>query len=274
MGGTTELTGNTYDDLCGAAAQLDLELEPAEVAALASDHDMGEAELAALAATFGYLVRKKKASTAETLLKRSRLPRKVPKTFDNFDFGRIQGRDPGALANLPALSDIYARRNIAFIGPEGVGKTHLSQAYGYECCLRGMSAYFLKATELREKLKTAASRGGTPRSLQSLVAPSCLIVDSVGRCTFDEACTNLFFDLVDRRCEKDCPNTMIMTGNVAASEWGRFFTGDDALLCALDRLFNHASVYMMRGPSYRGGGLKTYSVEVVPQVTKQCGANP
>ena len=39
--------------------------EPAEVAALASDHDMGEAELAALAATFGYLVRKKKASTAK-----------------------------------------------------------------------------------------------------------------------------------------------------------------------------------------------------------------
>ena len=137
-----------------------------------------------------------------------------------------------------------------------------------------MRASLFKATEPGGRLKAAASRGGTSRAVSSLVRPSCPVVDEVGRRAFDEACTNLFFDLVDRRCEKDCPNTMIMTGNVAASEWGRFFTGDDALLCALDRLFNHASVYMMRGPSYRGGGLKTYSVEVVPQVTKRRGANP
>ena len=77
--------------------------------------------------------------------------------------------------------------------------------------------------------------------------------------------------MVDRRYEKEGPNTMILTSNVVASEWSKYFTGDDALLCALDRIFDNATVFMMRGPSYRGKGLDTYSVEAVPQAFKQRG---
>ena len=62
--------------------------------------------------------------------------------------------------------------------------------------------------------------------------------------------------------------------NVAPSAWDEFFTGDDALLCALDRVFDKASVFMMRGPSYRGRELDTYSVEAVPQATKVRGMQP
>ena len=101
-----------------------------------------------------------------------------------------------------------------------------------------------------------------------------LIVDEVGRCTFDKACTDLFFDVVDRRYEKEGPNAMVLTSNVAPSGWDEFFTGDDTLLCALDRLFDKASVFVMRGPSFRGRELDTYSVEAVPQATKLRGMQP
>ena len=147
-------------------------------------------------------------------------------------------------------------------------------AYGRECCLRGLKTYYIKASDLSDRMGTAARRGSTSRVVSTLVKPSCLIVDEVGRCTFDEACTNLFFDVVDRRYEKEGPNTMILTSNAVASEWPRFFTGDDTLLCALDRIFDRASVFMMRGPSYRGGGLETFPVEAVPQATRQRGAGP
>ncbi len=63
--------------------------------------------------------------------------RREPKTFGGFDFSRIQGRDAQALAKLSALADLNAHRNVAFIGPGGIGKTHLAQAYGRECCMRG-----------------------------------------------------------------------------------------------------------------------------------------
>lgn len=154
------------------------------------------------------------------------------------------------------------------------GKTHLAQAYGRECCMRGLKTYYVKASELRDRFQRATERGSASRVVATLVKPTCLIVDEVGRCTFDRACTNLFFDVIDRRYEKEGPNTMILTSNVAPSAWDEFFTGDDALLCALDRVFDKASVFMMRGPSYRGRELDTYSVEAVPQATKVRGMQP
>lgn len=257
-----------------AAARLGLQLTTAEVAALASDHDMGDAELGALAVTFDYLAEKRRRASIETLLRLSRLPRREPKTFDGFDFSRIQGRDAGALAKLPALADLYAHRNVAFIGPGGIGKTHLAQAYGRECCMRGLKTYYVKANELRDRFQRAAERGSAQRAVATLARPSCLIVDEVGRCVFDRACTDLFFDVIDRRYEKEGPNTMILTSNMAPSSWDEFLAGDEALLCALDRAFDKASVLMMRGPSYRGRGLDTYSVEAVPQATKVRGMQP
>ena len=257
-----------------AAARLGLQLTTAEVAALASDHDMGDAELGALAVTFDYLAEKRRRASTGTLPGLSRLPRREPKTFDGFDFSRIQGRDAGALAKLPALADLYAHRNVAFIGPGGIGKIHLAQAYGRECCMRGLKTYYVKANELRDRFQRAAERGSAQRAVATLARPSCLIVDEVGRCVFDRACTDLFFDVIDRRYEKEGPNTMILTSNMAPSSWDEFLAGDEALLCALDRAFDKASVFMMRGPSYCGRGLDTYSVEAVPQATKVRGMQP
>lgn len=257
-----------YGRIGANAASLGVALAPEELAELAVRHDMGEDELAALDAVFAYLAEKRHDQVIETLLKLSRLPQKAPKTFEGFDFGRIRGRDAAALRRLPALSNLHARKNLAFIGPGGIGKTHLAQAYGRECCLNGYKTYYLKATELRDKLKKAAESGSTSRAVASLVKPSCLIVDEVGRCTFGRACTDLFFDVVDRRYEKDCANTMILTSNTPTNNWDEFFTGDETLLCTLDRLFDRASVFVMKGASFRGAELEIFSVESSPTAIK------
>ena len=112
---------NRYQLASEAAARLGMSLTAAELATLASDNDMGDAELSALSVTFEYLAEKRRQATVETLLRLSRLPRREPKTFANFDFSRIRGRDADALSKLPALADLYAGRNVAFMGPGGVG---------------------------------------------------------------------------------------------------------------------------------------------------------
>ncbi|MFR1681291.1 MAG: ATP-binding protein [Collinsella sp.] len=257
-----------YELASDAASRLGIAVGAEELATLASDLDLGDGEMAAVAATFSYLAEKRRLASIETLLRLSRLPRREPKTFEGFDFSRIRGRDAAALGKLPSLADLYAHRNVAFVGPGGIGKTHLAQAYGRECCMRGLKTYYIKATELRDRFQKAVQRGNTSRVVSSLVKPSCLIVDEVGRCVYDRPCTDLFFDVVDRRYEKEGPNAMVLTSNIAPSGWDEFFTGDDTLLCALDRLFDKASVFVMRGPSYRGRGLDTYSVEAVPQAVK------
>lgn len=134
-----------------AASRLGIAVGAEELATLASDLDLGDGEMAAVAATFSYLAEKRRLASIETLLRLSRLPRREPKTFEGFDFSRIQGRDAAALGKLPSLADLYAHRNVAFVGPGGIGKTHLAQAYGRECCMRGLKTYYIKATELRDR---------------------------------------------------------------------------------------------------------------------------
>lgn len=244
-----------YELASDAASRLGIAVGAEELATLASDLDLGDGEMAAVAATFSYLAEKRRLASIETLLRLSRLPRREPKTFEGFDFSRIQGRDAAALGKLPSLADLYAHRNVAFVGPGGIGKTHLAQAYGRECCMRGLKTYYIKATELRDRFQKAVQRGNTSRVVSSLVKPSCLIVDEVGRCVYDRPCTDLFFDVVDRRYEKEGPNAMVLTSNIAPSGWDEFFTGDDTLLCALDRLFDKASVFVMRARATAAGSL-------------------
>ncbi len=257
-----------YEQISERAASFGVAISPGELAELATRLDMGKGELSALDSVFAYLADKHRDQVIGTLLKLSRLPQRAPKTFEGFDFDRIRGRGAVALRKLPALSNLYARKNLAFIGPGGIGKTHLAQAYGRACCLEGFKTYYLKATELRDKLKKAADSGSTSRAVAALVKPSCLIVDEVGRCSFDKQCTDLFFDIVDRRYEKECPNTMILTSNTPTNNWDEFFTGDDTLLCALDRVFDRASVFVMKGASFRGADLEVFSVETSPMAIK------
>lgn len=108
-----------YELASDAASRLGIAVGAEELATLASDLDLGDGEMAAVAATFSYLAEKRRLASIETLLRLSRLPRREPKTFEGFDFSRIQGRDAAALGKLPSLADLYAHRNVAFVGPGG-----------------------------------------------------------------------------------------------------------------------------------------------------------
>lgn len=75
-----------------------------EFAAVVEQNDMSDAEVLAVSKVFDSLVAKREISTVNFLLRTSRLPMKVPKTFDNFDFSRITGKNVDRLRSLPTLS--------------------------------------------------------------------------------------------------------------------------------------------------------------------------
>lgn len=255
------MNDTVYEQINAYAESLKLDIRGEELATLASAHHYTTDQLQAIAEVFDYLSSKKHDTIISTLLRMSRLPLKEPKTFDGYDFSRLHGNDVEALKSLPALADVNAGRNIAFVGPAGVGKTHLAQAYGLECCKHGMKTYFLKASELNDKFTNARKYGHEAHTIQSLVKPTCLIIDEIGRCRFSIENTAMFFDLVDRRYEKEGPKSIIFTSNKQPNEWAEYFVGTDDLRCSLDRIFDKASVFDIKGESYRGRALTTYAVE-------------
>mgnify|MGYP003104338583 FL=1 len=231
-----------------------------ELAAVVEQNDMSDAEVLAVSKVFDCLLTKQEISTVNFMLRTSRLPMKVPKTFDNFDFSRITGKNVERLRSLPTLSALYARKNLAFIGRPGTGKTHLAQAFGRACCEHGFRTYFIKMTELRDRMTSARRTGRESSLLAYLVRPACLIIDEVGHCEFDKENTRLFFDMVDRRYQKEGYSNMVFTSNRDPAQWKENFCENDALLCALDRIFDDAVVFTIKGESFRGRKLETVAL--------------
>lgn len=252
---------SVYVQIASFAEQIKVSLTAEEMATLAEKNNMSGDVLTEILAVFEYMATSHKNAITETCVRLSRLPRKNPKTFSNFDFSRIHGKDADVIKNLPALSQLYSHKNIAFIGPQGVGKTHLAMAYGYACCELGMKAYFIKANELNQRFTNARKLGTVEKTTTSLVKPSCLIIDEIGRCTFDEWNTQIFFDVIDRRYIKEGPNCMILTSNKVPNTWGKYFIEQDAVLGAMDRFFDDSLVCMIKGESYRGRKTQTVSIE-------------
>ena len=255
------MTETVFEAVEKSCQVLKLDFSSAELAILAQEQELTPDQLQAVSMVLDHLRQKKVDTTIHTLLKMSRLPLKDPKTFDSFDFSVIKGRDIKRLQSLPSLSAIYAHRNLAFIGPPGTGKTHLAQAFGYECCQRGIKTYFIKMSELRDKFTAARRAGKEAAVLNGLVRPSCLIIDEVGHCEFDKENTRLFFDLIDRRYNKEGNFNIVFTSNKHPSHWRTNFNEDDALLCALDRIFDDATVFNIKGESFRGKRLETVALQ-------------
>jgi len=258
------MTDTVFYRIQKRAADLKIEFQASELALLSDEREYNNEQLNAVLEIFDYLAKKKQESMISTLTKLSRLPRKHPKTFENFDFSVFHGKYADRLKTLHTLSALHAHKNMAFIGPQGVGKTHLAMAFGYECCRNGIKTYFLKASELNQKLTTARKQGREGSVINGLVKPTCLIIDEIGRTVFDRDNTRMFFDVIDRRYQKEGPGTIIFTSNKSPNLWRGYFNEDDDLLCALDRAFDDATVYIFKGKSYRGKKLETLPIEVSP----------
>ncbi len=255
------MTGkDMYSCIQDTASYLKISISAQEIAQFCTDKSLEGRQIAAISDFMDYLKGKRHSNLVGMLQTMSRIPCREPKTFDNFDFKRISGKNVDSLKTLPSLSTLHAHRNLAFIGPQGVGKTHLAMAYGRICFENEYKSYFLKATELNQKFTEARRQGKEKQTINSLVNPTCLIIDEVGRCVFDKENTRMFFDVIDRRYSKDGPNNMIFTSNKSPDKWGEYFSEDSSLLCALDRIFDDAMVFMIKGTSYRGSKCETISI--------------
>lgn len=170
------------------------------------------------------------------------------KTLEAFDFAFQPDLSERLLWELADLSFVQRATNVIFLGPPGVGKTHLSIALSVKALAAGYSALFTTLTHLAEALETASYPALMRQRLRRYTTPSVLVIDEVGYTRLSPAQAHHFFELVTARYEH---GSILLTSNIGFADWGALL-GDEVLATALlDRLLHHAEVIAINGRSYR-----------------------
>jgi DNA replication protein DnaC len=142
------------------------------------------------------------------------------KNFDQFDFGFQPSIDERQIRELRTLRFVHEAANVIFLGPPGVGKTHLSVALAEAAIHAGFGAYFMTAHDLVHDLARAYREGRLDRRMRVYLAPKVLIIDEMGYLPLDDLGATIFFQLVSARYER---GSIILTSNKSYGDWGSIF---------------------------------------------------
>jgi len=170
------------------------------------------------------------------------------KTLEEFDFAFQPSIDERLIRELATMAFVSRNENVLFLGPPGVGKSHLAVALAVEAIRQGVSVYFVSLAYMIEDLRKAYTENRLDKRLRVYLRPRMLVVDEVGYLPLDSIAANLFFQVVSARYER---GSILLTSNKSFGEWGEL-VGDPILKTAiLDRLLHHSHVINIRGNSYR-----------------------
>jgi len=172
----------------------------------------------------------------------------VHKRLEDFDLDFQPSIDKAVISDLASLRFAHNAENLVFLGPPGVGKSHLAIAMGIEAVTAGFKVYFVNAGTLVEGLKNANMKGILEKKLKFLAKYDVLIIDEMGYLPFDSEGAHCFFQLVSRRYER---NSMIFTSNKSYGEWGDIFHDHVIAAAILDRILHHCTTVNIKGESYR-----------------------
>jgi DNA replication protein DnaC len=183
---------------------------------------------------------------ARAALKRSAI---FPLTaIDTYDFDYPDSIDRDLVSRALTLDFIRDKTNCVFVGPSGVGKTHLANAIGQLACLRGHRVRFVVAADLVNDLVAGQARNTLHRRLLAWAAPALLIIDELGYLSFDARGADLLYQIFNKRYQR-C--STIVTTNLPFKDWGTLFHNSAAASAIADRLVHKGLLVRITGKSRR-----------------------
>jgi DNA replication protein DnaC len=187
---------------------------------------------------------------AERARERRRRAARLPahKTLDTFDFRFQPTLSEPLLRELAGLGFVQTATNVIFLGPPGVGKTHLATALAVQALEAGHAVVFTTLAQLAEGLETGAQFQSWRTRLRRYLQPQVLVIDEIGYTRLTPAQAHALFELVNARYEK---GAILLTSNTSFAEWGTLLGNEVLASALLDRLLHHAEVISINGPSYR-----------------------
>lgn len=172
----------------------------------------------------------------------------VEKYLESFDYRHQTTITKRQVNHLLDFDFIDNRNNLIFIGPPGVGKTHLSIGIGLKAVAAGYKVLFTSALSLTETLELAELRGELKKKITTLCKNDLLIIDELGYLPMNRQGNYNLFQLVNALYEY---RSIILTTNKDFTAWGEFFVDENVAVPIIDRLIHHSRIFMLGGESYR-----------------------
>ena len=170
------------------------------------------------------------------------------KRLEEFDYRQQTTITKRQVNQLLDFSFIDNRNNIVFIGPAGVGKTHLAMGIGLKAVDTGYKVLFITALALVEALELAELKGELKKRINLYLKFDVLIIDELGYLPMNRQAMYNLFQLINSMYEY---RSIILTTNKDFTSWGDFFADDNVAVPIVDRLIHHSHIFMLGGESYR-----------------------
>jgi DNA replication protein DnaC len=170
------------------------------------------------------------------------------RTLDSFDFSFNPSINRAQIYQLATGRFCENAEDVLFIGPPGVGKSHLAQAIGYELIKSGKSVLYRSIFDLLEDLRNDSYEGTHQRTMGRYLKCDLLIIDDMGIKQLPPKSGEYLFEIIMRRYEL---RSTLMTSNRPLEEWGKLIGDVPAATAILDRFLHHANLIKIKGRSYR-----------------------
>jgi DNA replication protein DnaC len=170
------------------------------------------------------------------------------RTLESFDWDAPVTFDRDRVRDLFGLGFLDRHEDVIFMGPVGVGKSHLAEALGHAACRAGRHVLCSRADDLLKEFLQSRADHSTSKTLRRFLAPHLLIVDDFALRRLDARQSSDIYEVIIERHKRA---STIFTSNRSVEEWIPLF--DDPMLAqsALDRLAHNAHQVVMEGESYR-----------------------
>ena len=103
-----------------------------------------------------------------------------PRSLEHFDFSFNPSINRTQIYELATCQFVRQHRDVLFIGPPGVGKSHLAQAIGLEALKAGFVVLYRSIFDLVRELLTQETLSAEARMLNKYLKPDLLIIDDMG----------------------------------------------------------------------------------------------
>jgi len=173
-------------------------------------------------------------------------------SLDEYDFKQQPCLDRKQILDISKLGFIDNCESVIFIGPSGVGKTHLAIGLGLCACQAGYQVRYVRAYELLKQLYASLADDTLEQLIAHYAKPHLLIIDELGNSPRkpEHDYAGVLFELVARRHRR---GAVIVTTNFGFNQWASYLGVPMHVTLALDRLLEaaHIITFPPEAKSYR-----------------------